>query len=189
MGAFPVELGEKLQLGVNLFDADTVGFHTYVGKRFAGQAEQPGAVAGISKVIVRASSECVIEDHWFGNAQGVPATCSLRLLGPTYVDSGYAYNLAQTYWLESTPALAESAGLLTAVSGDANIHGPPIWRAIIPALTTMYIRLPVHLLPLGRIAGTLFDCSEPEPRPWCLRDGRRAGRPQHDRVSRGQTLC
>lgn len=154
VGAFPLGLHDQIQLSANLFDADSVGFHTYTGKRFSGWGEQAGGVAGVSKVLTRASAEMVVEDHWITNAQGVAATMSIRYLGPTYVDSGYAYVLAQTYWLENTVGLAETAGPLTAVSADANVHGPAIWHGVLNAFTTLHLRLPVHLLPGARLSYT-----------------------------------
>lgn len=150
LGAFPVDLSDKLVPIINLFDADAVGYHTYSGRRFAGQSTVTGAVAGIGKILLRASAEMVVTDHTLGNLAGAAGTFNLRFLGPATTDA-FAYTEANSFWLEGIDGVSEFMGASNAVSNDALTPGSILWRGPIPALTTVRIKLPIHLLPGARV--------------------------------------
>lgn len=151
-GAFPVELLNQIRPTVQLFDADSVGFHTYTGRRFAGVLNA-AVGAGSAKVRILAQSELVITDHWITNLQAAPSQCSLRFFGPTDADPipGGASNV--TLWLEGIAgaAAAETFGILAATDSATVPGGVPIWFGIMPAQTQLHVHMPIHMLPQSKL--------------------------------------
>jgi hypothetical protein len=152
VGEFGLGVERSIIPVMNLFDADQVGFHTYTGKAFAGSSTVVAAAGGQSKVIPRAHVEMVIDQHTIVNLGAAAGTVSLRYLAPGLADA-FAFTELFTFWIEQTTGpVAEFMGLLNAVSNDATALGSIIWRSVIPPLSGVTFRMPVHLMPGARLS-------------------------------------
>lgn len=152
-GQGTVDFTHELVPTINVFDADTVGFHGYSGRCFAGNSSVVGAVAGISKILPRAHAELVINKHIIANQAGAAGTFSIRFLPAGLVDA-FVYNENRTFWIEQTPASASAAefiGLVNAVSNDAIAPGSQLIQLQIPPLSSVQIDLPIHLFAGARL--------------------------------------
>lgn len=147
-GAFPVELLDKVHPVVDVFAADSIGYHAWQGKCFAGSHTLAAGI-GASKLCVIPPYGVVLNQLWATNLAGAAGTFTLRGMAPAEAAGMGGVLSTRTLFTEGqlgATYAAEDAGIITREEAAAGaLIQPALWRGVIPALSTINIPFNIAL--------------------------------------------
>jgi hypothetical protein len=150
-GAFPVELLDRVHPVVDVFAADSIGYHSWQGKCFSG-SHTLAAGANVSKLCIIPPYGVVINKLWCSNLAGAAASFTLRGMAPAEAAGMGGVLSNRTFFTEGqlgATYAAEDAGIVTREEAAAGALGqPPLWRGVIAALSTVQLDF-IIALPAG----------------------------------------
>lgn len=149
-GAFPVDLLDHVHPVVNVFDADSIGYHSWIGKCFSG-SHTIAAGVGASKLCIIPPFGIALTRMWATNLAGAAGTFTLRLMAPAEASGMGGVLSQQSRWTEgqlASTADGEDAGItIRAEAAAGALIQPAIWRGVIAALSTVVIDSVISLPP------------------------------------------